>query len=401
MVTGSFLLALGRGMVGRKTILCHTGIRYIIADAKHLEGHSQPKQYAYGWVSWLFLYAVPIVLWAYPFNQLDTLMAFFTLLAIRWGVLAIQTERPPYWILCGFGCFLAFVAKGPVGVFPLGMPLLSWLVFRKKNFTKSLLDNLIVITSFVGFMVALWLYEPALNYLQHFLDQQLFSALAGKREGGEDPLNRLYIFQQIAMQNASLVTLSAIVWLFGRTKVSTSVSPWVVFFVVLGLMGSLPIAISPKQHEIYLIPAATCFSLATAWFVLPYVAHWATIASISVTWFQRLRVLMWALIVGVCVYSYTEIRKPGREVEVLTDMPQLAQHIPDRVKVGVCATMMADFVVHGYLQRYHHWELTSNVQETPYFLTQADCGQAFEQTLQTEGFRSVPLVTQRFRLWKR
>ena len=359
-----------------------------------------PEWKPLGWLPVLFWYTVPTVIWASPNNQLDYTMSFFSLAAVYF---VMPSARPQWWhfALGGLLVFVAFLCKSPVGIFPLAVPLVAWLVFRHETFAEAFLANAIVVVSFVIFMVALWLHEPARDWLNQYVNQQLLSALAGKREttgGGWQA--HVYILPKIFTENAPALAFGLAFTLLVKRRKSLRIKQnglfW--FFLLIGVSGSLPIIISPKQDQLYLLPAFPFFALAIAFLFAPAVSAWSNLVAYRSV-LKKWSVGLWVILAGVLVYSYWLWGTPNREQDVLADMNQAAKIIPTGAKVGVCPSMMPDFVHHCYFQRYHKWELTTDPTQTSYFLIQDDCQPAFEDQLKAAGFQYKNEVMERYRIF--
>ena len=358
---------------------------------------------AYAWLPLFLWYGFPRVIWASPYNQLDYTEGFFSLMAVYFLIPTQNTLPKANLVIAGIITFVAFLTKGPVGIFPLSIPIIYWLIFQHQSFSKSLLNTLIITATFGLCFLLLWQYEPAESWLTHYFDQQFVSAITGKREtSGSGWEARLYILPKILIENAPSVSFAILFTVFtkGFLRLKLQNRQNAVFFLFIALAASLPIMISPKQHEIYLLPAFPFYAMATSAFFLPIFKSWAEKYENHkslVHWKNGLAIIL----VGVFVYSGWLWGKPGREEDVLADMKRLSPLIPDRTKVGVCPNMMTDFVHHCYFQRYHKWELTTDLSKSNFFLLQPDCDTKFVQNLANEGFTKIKLPTEKYQLYRK
>ncbi len=354
----------------------------------------------YAWLPLFLWYGFPTVIWASPNNQLDYTEGFFSLAAVYFMLPKTKTWKL---VLGGILTFLALLAKGPVGLFPLAVPIITLLI-DKKTLANALLETIVVCLTFVVLLFILWQYVPAQSWLSHYLDQQFFNAIAGKREtSGEGWTARLYILQQIVVQNTPSVVFALICgFLMTRKQKYSTIgfSQKGLFFLFVALAASLPIMISPKQHEIYLLPAFPFYAMAIAAFFVPVVHGWAINVDMAKT-FNYWKNGLFVVLVGALGYSFWLWGKPGREEDVLADMKRLSSLIPNQSKVGVCSNMMPDFVHHCYFQRYHQWELTTDLSQTNYLLIQSDCDTTFIHQIEKQGFAFTPMPNEKYRLYKK
>ena len=354
----------------------------------------------FAWLPVLFWYTVPTVIWASPNNQLDYTMSFFSLAAVYF---VMPANRAVWWhfVLGGLLVFGTFLSKSPVGIFPLAVPLLAWFVFRRESFLEAFFNNIILVSTFGLSLVLLWQYEPARSWLNQYINQQLLSALAGKRETtGSGWQAHLYILPKLLTENAPALVFGLVFTLlvqrFKLIKIKQNPVFW--FFLLVGVSGSLPIIISPKQDQLYLLPAFPFFALAIAFLFVPAVSTWP-ISGGQRSVLKKWNVGLWVILTGVLLYSYWLWGTPNREKDVLADINQAAKIIPTGAKVGVCPNMMPDFVHHCYFQRYHKWELTTTLTQTSYFLIQDDCNPALEDQLKAAGFVYRNEVMERYRIF--
>lgn len=362
-----------------------------------------PPHKHYAWLPLFLWYGFPRVIWASPYNQLDYTEGFFSLVAVYFLIPSKNILPKGYLVVAGIITFVAFLSKGPVGIFPLSTPIIYWLVFRHQSLSKSLIATLIVVATFGLSFLLLWQHYPAKSWLTHYFSQQFVSAIAGEREmSGEGWKARLYILPQILIENAPSIGFAFLFTFLTKrfSKLKSQNNQYSSFFLLIALAASLPIMISPKQHEIYLLPAFPFYALATASFFLPVFEDWAKEVKNHknlIYWKNGLAIIL----VGVFIYSGLMWGKPGREEDILADMKQLSTVIPNRSKVGVCPNMMSDFVPHCYFQRYHKWELTTDLRQSNFFVLQPDCDEEFVRNLTNAKFIKVKLPTEKYLLYKK
>ena len=357
----------------------------------------------YAWLPLFLWYGFPRVIWASPNNQLDYTEGFFSLSAVYFLITNKNGLSTLNCIIAGLITFLALLSKGPVGIFPLAVPMILWVVFRQTSFPKAVINTLIVSATFGLALFLLWQYTPAKSWLMHYFDQQFINAIAGKREtSGEGWTARLYILPHILIENAPSFGFVFLFTVFTKKfyKLKAQNNQTTLLFLLTALAASLPIMISPKQHEIYLLPAFPFYAMATASFFMPVFENWEVQFEdhkYLVYWKNGLTIIL----IGVFIYSGWLYGKPGREEDILGDMKRLSVIIPVHSKVGVCPTMMSDFVHHCYLQRYHQWELTTDPSKSRYFLIQTDCDIKFSQMLENKGFVNLKLPNERYELYQK
>jgi hypothetical protein len=367
------------------------------------------KEKALWWLPLYVWYLMPVVLWSYPYFILDNSMAVFSLAAtlfILRGVKEIKNEELiiknselgianrsflilnfKFLIPAGLLLHLAFLAKGPVGLFPLAMPLIYWFFFREKTTIRASILQTGILTLTCFGTLALWImYEPARFFWTKYFEVQLMSSISVNDQSGDFSwTNYLDLPKNLVLQILPLLGVALIFFVFSKIKKTYLVfekeaKRWTTFYFIVGLSGSLPMMISHKTGAFYLIPCLPFFALAFAKLFEPTMVSWFEKYKISAQKTQKAVFLM--IFVGICVviYSYFQIGKIAREKDIIQDMKILMEHpdsigsgaIPDGSKICVCDSMMQDFNYHAYFQRYHRWELAKLTDTTAQFFLNID-----------------------------
>lgn len=353
----------------------------------------------FAWLPVLLWYTLPQVIWTNPNNQLDATMAFFALAAVYAALVPSVGGA----VLAGTLTLGAVLAKSPVGLFPLVTPLLAAWVFKHQSWRNAAGQTALLVGTLLGLLAVVCLFDEPRAFFAHYLDQQLLSALAGRRENvSEGWTARLSLLPWLVRENAPLLVLGLLLLWLTRTplrkvrRLSTAAR----FFYALALGASLPIAVSPKQDALYLIPSLPLYALGAAAVLAPVLARWSRSLTDERP-FRWAQLAMGVGLVGVLGYTVAEAGRPAREADVLTDLTTLSRFASDGAKIGVCPATMPDFVTHCYFQRYHRWELTTNPSKTTCYAVDAECGPAFTNFLEKNGFVRQPVRTERYAVWVR
>jgi len=361
------------------------------------------------WLPILLFYFFPEIIWGAPNNMLENTMSVFILVAVYFFVRALfqNKHKTMFVVAAGFAIFLSFLTKGPVGLFPLVIPIIHFLVFKKYNLIKTTYYTILPIIVFVVAAFVLMLNNSAYEFISTFLNQQLFSALNGTREQANDALGHFYILKWLSIELLPILGITIIVLITGMIvkrnhKVDTANINIAIFFLLIGLAGSLPITISPKQMAIYYIPSLPYFSLAFAAFMLPTINYFFTKTQMSSKKTKAMNRILYFLFIVVILYTARITGQPGREQKLHHEMELIAEVVPTDSKVGVCPEMMTDGYLHGYLQRYYRIELTENINFTKYFVVNNECSDGFDSFLLHNGFKpqNIPTLDD-FRVFKK
>ncbi|NJC26596.1 ArnT family glycosyltransferase [Neolewinella antarctica] len=157
--------------------------------------------------------------------------------------------------VCGLGAFICFMIKGPVGLFPLGMPFLHHLIVERKF---SLLRGVLPFVFCGAAFGMLFLIAPAsYTFLERYVDVQVIAALEGKRTEHMAGTRFKIVFALLKSSAIPLV-LSALVLLVKdrwreRPDALRESDGW--FLIAVGLSAILPIMVSSKQASYYQVPS--------------------------------------------------------------------------------------------------------------------------------------------------
>ncbi|MCR4660269.1 MAG: glycosyltransferase family 39 protein [Bacteroidales bacterium] len=301
------------------------------------------------WLPLLMCTLIPPVSHFANNNVLEFTMGMFVLASV-WFMLG--DKRPWLGHLIG-GLLLscAFLTKGFTGLFPLALPVLIWIMGAKPGRTlgNTIWLTILVVAGTVLPIVAMVLLNPdAAEFLQRYLNHQV---LGGIHVQTVD--SRFYIIGRFFMHTAIILFLLAVVLVLGHISKESSLRIGSVLrgnsmawaLLALALCGVVPIMISTKQRDFYLLTAFPFMALSTAALMQPYVER-------CCQWLHSRAMVVVAIVVivlGVAANAYM-CGKPGRDNTMIQDMdvilPQLAE--------GETMTIPAPLAYRYNLQGYYY-----------------------------------------------
>lgn len=190
-------------------------------------------------------------------------------------------------LVCGAGAFLAFLAKGPVGLFPLAVPLLyGWLAERRWR-TADLLLPPLALAGCAGLLV---LAQPAaLDFFVRYVDHQVLASLRGdtiENVAG----SRWSLLIGLVKSNVPAIVLCLL--LLGVRAVRGEAHPApgpARALLTIGAAALLPLAVSPKLAAYYQLPSLPFLCLGLGLLLAPRVA-------VVRQYFMSRRRAAWALV---------------------------------------------------------------------------------------------------------
>ena len=300
------------------------------------------------WLPIGFWMLPPVVSWSIVGNLLETTMCVFVtaavaLIAIGRGSIAAAIAGG---VASGLSVVAAALSKGPVGLFPLAAPvILSMLRNHRRTAGWSAAAQWTTVA-----LCALGLYSTpsAHNNLATYVSGQIVTSLAGEREVSGSSIAIVIALVQggwLPMALAiGVIAAAARGWVLPASR-DRDVA---IAFTLIGLAGTLPMLVSPKQTGHYLMPAVPFYAIGAAALVRNTID--ALARRISGTRAAR------ALRIGAAVIALGTVaamwlpaveRDPAR----LADLDRLATLAPHGETIGICPSMNGDWLLHAWMQR--------------------------------------------------
>jgi 4-amino-4-deoxy-L-arabinose transferase-like glycosyltransferase len=305
-------------------------------------------------------------------NLLEVPATFFILLSVY--IFLKYALNPKNITLYSFGFTLsllaAFLVKGPVTLFPLVLPFFYAIVFNRTYSLKEMLKFYCLVISFsILFSFLLYLYPSSNYYLSTYFDKQIMSSIDGSR--GED--ERFKLAKQLLIDFSAIFLVSYIAIIVGLKKlIKLNFSKYFWLFILIGLSGSLPLEVSPRQHDYYIFPSLAFFSIALGvLFVEPVTTLLKKFYSYSLI--SALNIIL--LVVGLFL-SYDKFNTNSRYKYFYSDFVNPKVQIQQGSTIGTCVNNPVDrdkfyynIGLRANLKRYYNSEITQETSKQEYYLT--------------------------------
>ncbi|NTG47755.1 glycosyltransferase [Agrobacterium rhizogenes] len=336
--------------------------------------------------------------WAYANNMLENTLIAFTSASIWLVVEAYSSpsaskfaSRLPYMIEAGVLIFLAIMTKGPVGLFPLAVPILFSISFGRPSVSTATIDTAMIAIAAAGMLALLLLDPEARGYADRYLHYQLFASLAGDRGGTSGGLHGLWSLFRVNFFPLLLAALLLLArWCGERRRPATGCpSPELrrkryrnaAFLFATGLSASLPLLVSPRLSSFYFNPSILYFAAAAAMISAP--ALLSQIGSLGAVGLRRANLALFACLLAAIASVALAVGKPGSDKIRIEDAHEIAEHICPVAGhclpiVAGCGSVWEDWQLHAYLERSYRISLKKNddpsAQDgTSFILVGQDC----------------------------
>ena len=211
----------------------------------------------------LFMWTlIPVVNWGYSNNLLEISMSAWLVWSVYFSVQGIRSQRFFPLVIAGTLVSAGALTKGPVALFPLAVPFFWFLLYPPQPSWKWARPTAVLFLGFVlPFFVLYWLRD-AQDYFIRYWNKQIIQSL----ENVQTVSNRWYLLGQFALQLA--IPGGIVLWSHFQKRSTELKFPkvnrtaWVLW--AISLSAVLPMLISMKQRDFYLIPAMGFAALALA-----------------------------------------------------------------------------------------------------------------------------------------
>ena len=309
----------------------------------------------WAWLPLLFWLAMPLVSWSATNNLLENTMSLFVLLSVYLMIVGYQRNHKIWLFLSAVALLLAFLSKGFTGLFPLVFPIIYCIFDDKRRWVQGLVDTLLLLVTLAVLAgVMLLVFPPSFAYLKDYVNLQVIGG--GLHEATVN--TRFFIVFSLLLQLVAPLVIFVIILIMSRivNKEKHKVFEFppdkkrFLVFLILGLLGVLPMMVSVKQRDFYMLAALPFFALAFGHLSLsmvnmmllkikPNVRKWMLLGS-SV-------VLLLGIVLNVC-----HIGKYGRDEAFLVEMKKALSEIPENEVIGIKSEDFAQWSWHAYFMRY-------------------------------------------------
>lgn len=325
------------------------------------------------WFPVLLWIITPIVFWSYSNNMLENTMVIFDLAAVYLLLPTLNSKKLNLFrlTLAGIMILFAFLTKGPVGLFPIFIPYLSFSILKNTSFYKASIQTLLIFSA-ASFILIIYLYlnSNACKVFLSYVNDQIFKSLQGAREVNSH--GRLYIIERLLMELIPLGVFCFLLYLYSKIKKSkikafSKSNQFAYFFAALGLGGSLPIIISVKQSGFYLVPAMPFFAISFALFFAPYLNQFISNIQIEKKYLIRLKIFSILLFSLSIFFTLFKFGKINRNQDLISDIYKIGSIVPEKSIVSISPLNFDDWNMHAYLMRYFKISLDDK-NELAYYL---------------------------------
>ncbi len=326
----------------------------------------------YSWVSLLFWITIPLVAWSYSNNLLENTMLSFLLISTYLLIISFNKYRFLMLITASFSLFLALMSKGFVALFLWSFVPIYWLILRQMKFKRAFIDTIIVIIFTILPLALLLTFSPkAYETLMAYIDVQIVSSLSITNSDK----NRFEIIFKLFNELLPVLIILLLSFLFLIIK-KEKLKPYlkykkeVLFFILIGLSASLPIAISLKQRGFYLTTSFPFFVIGFALLIIPFLQKKTSdlkFLSNKIIKFSIIGLFFVSIFANIYFWDTTQ-----RDNNKVYDVKKVCEIVPENTTISICEQTYYDWSLHGYFARFSNISI-SDLSENKYLLLDKNC----------------------------
>lgn len=345
---------------------------FLMLKIWNLEFKENKDTRPYSWVALILWISSPLIFWSYANNIQENTLNIFCLASVFFSLKAIKGSRYPvvHYLISGVFVFLATMSKGMPGFFPLALPFVSWMVYRKESMLKMLLHTLLI------FSVPVFIYVVLLQFpdSRESLSNYFFKRLLYRVNSMPTTTFRLQSLVRIITELIPAFILMLIVGVIAyvqKTKRATAIlSKPVLFYLLIAAAGSIPLTFTMVQKGLYLGPCFPYLAIALSLVIIPVIHTWVQQINTGSKSFRMFRTSTFIILIGVLAYTGAQKGKISREADLIRDAYKIGTIIPPHSNVEVPDSMYweYDFVLPGFLMRYDHISVCPNKNCYEYYL---------------------------------
>lgn len=316
-------------------------------------------------LSWLpvFLWiTIPVCFWSYSNNMIENTMGLFTLLSVMliYKGLRSKTKNVLLFIVSGICIFLATLSKGIPGFFPVVMPVLYWLIYKKDGDIKikEIINSTAIIILTPVMIYAVLFYCPE---SRESLSLYILKRVMVRITGDPTVSNRFYILYRLVSELLFPMGVVGVMFLIAYIKqinyMFKEYFKTSLFFIGIGSAASLPLMLTMVQKGFYFVPSLPYFAIGLAVITAPAVYNLIGRINTTSRGYKVSIVVSVAILMAVMAFTVSRVGKTYREVSLLNDLALISRTVPKHSVIAATDNAFNDWSLQCYLIRYYNISL--------------------------------------------
>lgn len=350
----------------------------------------------HSWLPILFFATIPVCFWAYANHVEETVMTLFATMSVYYLCKAFFENEKIILnvILAGVCVFLSSLTKGIQGMFPIAAIFLFWLVKKDFTFKKNVMYScVLVLTPIIIYVLLILSNNHILEVLKLYLENRLGNSFNSPERSSAG--YRFEIIIRLFSELIPAMVILTIILFLGR-KLSNNFFikkqdlHKLLWFILVGLSGTLPLMITLEQRGFYLLTALPLFSVAFAIVGVNSISYITKKMDNTLKIFITLKWVAFILFIFSIAITVFKFDKFKRDKEMLADVYQLGKIIPKGEIISIPLEMASTWNFHTYMIRYNYISIDVSQNKNHYFAIE----KKLPSTLVPSNYERFPIKTE-------
>lgn len=337
-------------------LLCYTITAFFIHKLWKTIFESETEMAKNSWLPVLFWSTIPVCFWAYTNHVEETVMAVFTTISVYYMYCAIFKKQRIVFnlVLAGIFIFLSSLTKGVQGMFPVAGAVFYFMVFRTISFRKMILYSLLLVgvPLVIYGMLMITNADVYLSFKKYF-EIRLLGTFANK---GATTDTHFDLLARLFMELLPVAALTALLLFFTRKqkahdRITSNHYKTILWFLFMGLSGSLPLMVTLEQRGFYLVTSFPLFAIGIAMWLAPRLTQWTERINLLSPTFKLTKILSIVLLAATTSFSVMQVGHTKRDSDLLSDVYAIGKIVPHGDIINMPDDMWNDWSLREYLIR--------------------------------------------------
>jgi len=324
------------------------------------------------WLPLILWVAIPEVSYAYANNFLENTMGIFCFGSCYALLFYFNNGNYKKWLIpiSVSLILLGTLSKGPFALFPLALPGIYWVAFRKISFKQAFTSTLFLVIGLLLCFSLLMLWPAARQNLLTYFSSQVIESLLGHRSLSG---NRFFVLNTLIYKLKPIYFSVPFIFLLGLGFIKNKrVNPCykaALFFFLMALAVNLPVLISPKQFENYILCAYGFYAMAGAALIYPFINFWIEqfILPFSIL-IKSLNLTLFIIILITLFFDFKNRDQYTIDRDILNDVQNLQPYLVQNSVLNVGKNCDNEWPLRAILYRRYHISTASEDIGNEYFL---------------------------------
>ena len=342
------------------------------------------------WLPMLLYIVIPLCGFTFRHNLIEVTMGAFDLASVLFFLKGCKRNNLVYVFLGSLFVFLASLTKGIQGLFPIITPFAYWIAWRKNAFTTAFIQSLVAL-SIPLIIYTVFYFIPEINYSYvRYFEKRIVGTFNHLQDTKK---SHLYLFIKLWFELLAAIGVVLITWLIAGKKTGKYIVDFgtVIFLLIIGFSGSLPLMVTLEQRAFYLTTTLPYFVLAISFFAVPFVQTWQN-QTLNRN-YSLINYFLTGLILISAIFVMWKAGEPKRDRDLLADLYTIREHVPRRTAVTTSEALSMNWAYKNYFMRYCYINFDP-VNQQKYLLMEGTNAQATDTC-----YRDLQLPLRKFTIF--